>query len=110
MTKEKVESYKNKLQHERILLLREIKDLGKPVDFGSDIDHFEEKTEEVEDMSNRFGEENGLKKRLNEIGQALQKIDTGGYGVCESCSKNIEEEVLDIDPESVLCKLCKTKS
>jgi len=110
MTKEKMEFYKNKLQHERMLVLREIKDLEKPVDFGSDIDHFEEKTEEVEDMSNRFGEENDLKKRLDEIGQALQKIEMGGYGVCESCSKNIEEEVLDIDPESVLCKLCKTKS
>jgi RNA polymerase-binding transcription factor DksA len=110
MTNEKMEFYKNKLQHERILLLREIKDLEKPLDFGSDIDHFEEGTEEVEDISNRFGEENDLKKRLDEIGQALQKIEAGGYGICKSCSKNIEEEVLDIDPESALCKLCKTKS
>ena len=110
MTKEKMEVYKNKLEHERLLLIREIKDLEKPVDFGSDIDHLEEKTDEVEDMSNRFGEENDLKKRLDEIGLALQKIEMGNYGICESCSKEIGEEVLNIDPESALCKLCKTKS
>lgn len=105
-----MEVYKNKLQHERLLIIREVKDLEKPVDFGSDIDHSEEKTDEVEDMSNRLGEENDLKKRLDEIELALQKIETGDYGICESCSKNIEEEVLDIDPESVLCKSCKMKS
>ena len=110
MTKEKIEFYKGKLQHERILILREIKDLEKPVSFGSDIDHFEEKTEEVEDMSNRFGEENDLKKRLDDIGQALQKIEMGKYGVCDTCSKEIEEDVLDIDPESTLCKECKMKN
>jgi RNA polymerase-binding transcription factor DksA len=110
MTKEKMEVYKNKLQHERLLIIREVKDLEKPVDFGSDIDHSEEKTDEVEDMSNRLGEENDLKKRLDEIELALQKIEAGDYGICESCSKNIEEEVLDIDPESVLCKSCKMKS
>ena len=105
-----MEVYKNKLQHERLLIIREVKDLEKPVDFGSDIDHSEEKTDEVEDMSNRLGEENDLRKRLDEIELALQKIETGDYGICESCSKNIEEEVLDIDPESVLCKSCKMKS
>lgn len=105
-----MEVYKNKLQHERLLIIREVKDLEKPVDFGSDIDHSEEKTDEVEDMSNRLGEENDLKKRLDEIELALQKIEAGDYGICESCSKNIEEEVLDIDPESVLCKSCKMKS
>jgi len=110
MTKEKLEVCKNKLQHERLLIVREIKDLEKPVDFGSDIDHFEEKAEEVEDISNRFGEKNDLKKRLDQVEQALQKIETGDYGVCETCGKNIEEEILDIDPESVLCKSCKTKS
>ena len=101
MTKEKIENYKNKLQHERFLILREIKDFEKPVNFGDDVDHFDEKTDEVEEVSNRFGEENDLKKRLDEIDNALQKIEKGNYGVCESCKKQIEEEILDIDPESL---------
>ena len=110
MTKEKIESYKNKLQHERLLVIREIRDFEKPVNLGDDIDHFDEKTDEVEELSNRFGEENDMKKRLDEIDLALQKIENGGYGVCESCGKEIGDEVLDIDPESHLCKECKMKN
>jgi RNA polymerase-binding transcription factor DksA len=109
MTKEKIESYKNKLQHERLLVARDIKEFEKPVNFGTDVDHFDEKTDEVEELSNRFGEENDLKKRLDEIDAALGKIEKGGYGTCESCSAQIEDEILDIDPESRLCKECKMK-
>ena len=110
MTKEKIESYKNKLQHERLLVIREIKDFEKPVNLGDDIDHGDEKTDEVEELSNRFGEENDLKKRLDEINAALGKIEKGNYGICESCDGKIEDEILDIDPESRLCKECKMKS
>ena len=110
MTKEKIDIYKNKLQHERLLVLKDINDLEKPVSFGSDVDHFEERTDEVEEASNHFGEENDLKKRLDEIDNALQKIELGNYGSCELCSKPIEEEILDIDPESLTCKSCKLKS
>lgn len=110
MTKEKLESYKNKLQHERLLVSRDIKDFEKPVDLGGDIDHFDEKTDEVEELSNRFGEENDLKKRLDEIDLALGKIDKGNFGICESCGAQIEEDVLDVDPESRLCKECKMKN
>jgi len=58
-------------------------------------------------LSNRFGEENDLKKRLDEVDLALQKVEKGDYGKCELCSKEIEDEVLDVDPESRLCKECK---
>ena len=109
MTKEKIEGYKNKLQHERLLVARDIKDFEKPVDFGGDVDHFDEKTDEVEELSNRFGEENDLKKRLDEIDVALGKIEKGNYGLCELCGGGIENEILDVDPESRLCKACKMK-
>jgi len=109
MTKERMVDYKNKLRHERLLLAQEIKDFEKPVNMGGDIDHGDEKTDEVEELSNRFGEENDLKKRLDEINSALGKIEQGSYGICESCSGEIEDEVLGIDPESRLCKECKIK-
>lgn len=105
-----MESYKNKLQHERLLVIREIKDLERPVNMGGDIDHGDEKTDEVEELSNRFGEENDLKKRLDEINAALGKIEQGNYGICESCNGKIGDEILDIDPESRLCKECKIKN
>lgn len=110
MTKEKLENYKKKLEHEKLLILREIADAQKPANFGDDIDHGEEKTDEVEDFSNNLGIENDLRKRIDEINDALLKIESGTYGVCDSCGKEIEENVLDIDPESRLCKSCKEKN
>ena len=110
MTKEKIENYKNKLEREKLLISRDINDLKKPVDFGDDIDHGEEEADEVEEMSNRLGEENDLQKRLNEIDVALGKIEKGNYGICEICGKEIEDEVLDASPESRLCKECKLKN
>ncbi len=48
MTKETLENYKKKLQHERLLIVREIKDFEKPVDLGGYIDYGDEKTDEAE--------------------------------------------------------------
>jgi DnaK suppressor protein len=96
--------YKDKLEKERELILDQIKESEKPVDFGDDVDHFEEEADEAEEMSNQIGIANSLKTRLNEIDSALEKIHTGKYGLCEKCGKKIEEEILDVDPESRLCK------
>lgn len=109
MTREELDRYKKELERERLLIVHEIKDLEKPVILGDDIDHGDEKTDEVEERSNRFGEENDLKKRLDEIDLALQKIEKGNYGICESCKEKIQGEILDIDPESRLCQSCKKR-
>lgn len=110
MTKEKIDGYKNKLQQEKTLIIQEIKDLDRLVNFGDDIDHGEEKGDEATVASDHFGEENDLKKNLNEIDAALEKIEAGNYGRCESCGKEIEEEVLVVSPESLFCKECKIKN
>ena len=46
MIKERLEGYKRKLEHERLPIIQEIKDFEKPVSFGTDVDHFDEKTDE----------------------------------------------------------------
>jgi RNA polymerase-binding transcription factor DksA len=103
MTQEQ-EIHKKKLEAERELILDQIKESEKPVDFGDDIDHFEEEGDEVQAMSNQIGIANSLKTRLGEIDAALEKIRIEKYGLCEKCGKKIEKEILDIDPESRLCK------
>ena len=85
----------------------EIKQAEKPVDFGSDVDSFDEEADEAEEVSNQLAIANDLKGRLSEIDIALAKIASGKYGVCEKCGEAIEEEILDIDPESRFCKKCK---
>lgn len=86
------------------MLLEEIKQSEKPVDFGSDVDGFEEETDEAEEIGNELAMGQDLKLRLDEIDAALSKIHSGSYGKCEKCGKEIEEEVLDVNPEATLCK------
>lgn len=104
----KVGKYKEKLEKERMLLVAEIKKNEKPPDFGSDIDHFDEETDEAEEFGNQLAIAQDLKNRLSEVDLALGKIQTGKYGTCEKCGGKIETEILDIDPESRLCKRCKS--
>jgi len=107
MQEEQLKKYKAALEKERGLLLIEIKSDESPVDFGSDVDHFDEKTDEAEELSNHLAASKDLKDRLDEIDTALSKIHSGEYGTCEKCGAKIEEEVLDVAPESRLCKNCK---
>ena len=109
MTKEKLQEYKTKLEKEQRLILAEIKQNETPTDFGSDIDHFEEESDEAEEMGNQLAVAQGLKGRLDDIEVALAKIQDGKYGICEKCGEEIEAEILDIDPESRLCKRDKLK-
>lgn len=110
MNETQLKEYKTKLEKERTLILAEIKKEERPVDFGSDIDHGEEDSDKSEEEGNQLAVANDLKKRLDEIDVALAKIPTGKYGACEHCGKPIEGDVLDVDPESRLCKSCKSQN
>lgn len=107
MNQETIQTYKIKLETERRLILEEIKKAEKPVDFGSDVEHYEDEADEAESVGNQLAIAQGLKARLDDIEVALAKIVEGKYGICEKCGKPIETEILDIDPESRLCKNCK---
>jgi RNA polymerase-binding transcription factor DksA len=44
--------------------------------------------------------------KLENIENALSKIENGNYGICEECKQQIDEERLDILPETNLCSNC----
>jgi RNA polymerase-binding transcription factor DksA len=110
MKQERLNDYKIQLEKERLLLLEEIKQSEKPVSFGDDIDEFEEKTNETEEIGDQLAMARGWKLRVDDIDVALSKINSNTYGKCEKCGKEIEEEVLDISPETTLCKECAIKA
>jgi DnaK suppressor protein len=99
--------FKNKLLGVKNVLAHQISRLRKPVDMGDDTDSFEEEADEAAEMVNQAGMVDTLKRRAHRIDDALQKIDQGKYGICERCGKEIEREMLEIDPESRYCKACK---
>ena len=47
-----------------------------------------------------------LRDTLNDIEDALQKIDEGTYGVCEQCGGPIGEARLEAMPAARLCITC----
>ena len=107
MDQKHIIEHKDKLESERLLLLAQIEQHEKPVDFGSETESPDEEADETGEMGNQLAIAQDLKNRLESIDLALSKIRSGKYGTCEKCGKPIEREILDIDPESRICKDCK---
>ena len=67
-----------------------------PADIGTEV--------YIQDMQNSLT--NHEEGKLNNIEDALYKIENGTYGICDSCHKQIDEDRLDILPETNLCSNC----
>jgi DnaK suppressor protein len=48
-------------------------------------------------------------KLLKKIDEAISRIDSGSYGVCESCGGEISVKRLEARPVTTLCIECKTR-
>lgn len=99
--------FKKKLLAVKTALANQISRLRRPVDMGDDIDSFEEEADEATETAANAGMVETLKRRAHRVEDALAKIEKGTYGVCEKCGKQIEEQLLKIDPESRYCRACK---
>ena len=49
------------------------------------------------------------RKLIVKIKEALERIDTGTYGICETCGEEISEERLTARPVTTLCIDCKKR-
>jgi len=47
------------------------------------------------------------KKELEEINEALKRIEKGTYGICEMCDEPIQKARLEIKPYAKYCIICK---
>lgn len=76
----------------------------------------EEMMDEVDFTS--FELENQMRMRLRnreslylkKIEEALQRIDQGEFGLCESCGEEIEAKRLEARPTTTMCVACKEAS
>jgi len=48
-------------------------------------------------------------KLLKKIDEAISRIDSGTYGMCESCGGQISSKRLEARPVTTLCIECKTR-
>jgi RNA polymerase-binding transcription factor DksA len=108
LTKEQIEKFKEKLTGTKTEISADLEKLKEGLDFGDDTDSLEEETDETEEFSHYVGVKKLLDERLKAVEEALEKIGKETYGICEKCGGEIESEVLEVVPESRLCKKCKS--
>lgn len=110
MNREELEKYKGQLETLEKRLEGELKEIPERVDFGDQVDQEEDEADESVAADEQVGIRDEIRSRLEDVRVALNKIETEGYGVCEKCGAPIEEEILEIVPESRLCKEHKLNS
>jgi len=49
-------------------------------------------------------------RMLRNIATALVRVETGEYGLCQSCDEPIHEKRLALDPTALLCIQCAEKA
>ncbi len=99
---------KGKLEQLRQQLEKELAAFQKPTDMGDDIDAGDEEADEAEEFSANMGMAQSVKQRHEQVVAALGKIVSNTYGKCDQCGMEIELELLSVNPESPLCKMCKS--
>ncbi|MFA6383671.1 MAG: TraR/DksA C4-type zinc finger protein [Parcubacteria group bacterium] len=62
---------------------------------------------EVEQYTDNLPVEATLEKKLQDILEALQRMDAGTYGICENCHQEIDIERLKASPSAKTCITCK---
>lgn len=101
------------LSTERAKVVHQMEELGADasgeltgtVDYG---DAFADGGAATAERTEVLGLVESLKHHLDDIDQALAKIDEGTYGICENCSKPISEARMEFRPTSTRCVDCKS--
>jgi len=108
MTTEKLEYFRGVLQEEMRALLGEA---GKTVsEMTADTTNFPDPNDRATQESDRTFElriRDRERRLINKIREALERIDDGTFGVCETCEEEISEARLKARPVTTLCIDCK---
>ena len=119
MDKKIIEELKEKLEAEKKSLQKELEsfaDEDKTLKHNWDTRYpnredgdKDEEADEVQEYDNALSLEYSLELKLKDVNMALEKIEKGGYGICENCGKKIDEKRLLACPEAKTCLKCGEK-
>lgn len=70
-------------------------------------DSEEENADEVANYEDNLAIEHSLEENLSEIDAALERIESGTYGICIDCNQLMSNERLEAMPEATLCINCE---
>lgn len=100
------------LREEEAIVLAELADLGFTADGKVDIhldEGFADAAQTTSERARVLSLAEGLQQRLEDVQDALIRIEKGTYGKCEGCGNNIPPERLEAIPAAKLCMTCKSK-
>ena len=86
-----------------------IDDLARPPELGASQGfgkRIGDGTTEAISRLTEIGVGGSLETRLARVERALDRLEAGAYGICESCLQDIDPRRLAVAPESVLCVDC----
>lgn len=95
---------KKVLLAEKQKLAGKIDELDKYPDYGRSED---DNAREFSDFESNLSVETQLQKLVKKINASLKAIDTGAYGKCKTCKKEIERGRLESMPYADICVSCK---
>lgn len=110
MDPQKMQEAKKQLEDERARLLKELAEHSHVTpledETGSNVDP-EVQADEAEEFVNSLAAGDVIRARINEIDAGLNKINTGIYGMCEKCRKDISADALKASPGRKYCIDCQ---
>lgn len=101
-----------RLKDEESVVQAELADLGFAEDGKVDIhldEGFADAAQTTSERARVLSFADGLHQRLEEVQGAIQRIESGTYGKCETCGNDIPPERLEAIPAASLCISCKQK-
>lgn len=114
MTAINFDSVRTSLTEARVRLVHQLSELGSEetgelrpdVVFG---DGFADAAAATAERTEVLGLVENLKKQLDDVDAALARVDTGEYGKCQNCGRDISAARLEARPEATLCIDCKSQ-
>jgi RNA polymerase-binding protein DksA len=116
MDEKTLKELKEQLLAEKKRLEDDLAKIARPIDkeegdyeasfdeIGSDRD---DNATEVDQYTGNLSVENTLEKNLQDVLEALDRMEEGTYGICENCKKEIDIERLKANPSAKTCITCK---
>jgi DnaK suppressor protein len=102
------ENYETRLHQERTALRQQIARLREEVKVELEFEA-DEGDPELPEREKNLSLLATFEERLEEVEQALEKLKSGAYGICQICGQPIDPERLAIVPETQYCVPCKSK-
>ena len=103
------------LRDERANLVHQLSELGAndAGELRDDVDYgeaFADAAAATAERTEVIGLVDSVKRMLDDVDVALERLVDGSYGTCAECGKKIGKARIEFRPESIYCVDCKSKS